>query len=317
MSAAPTISVVIPCYNGARYIGATLRSVVAQSGVNLEVIVVDDGSSDASADLVEREFPDVRVIRQSNQGVAAARNLGVRSASHDWVAFIDADDIWLPGKLQTQWRLHMEQPQAHMSYTAWHVWSSDTLEPDPMLQADFERREADPIRRNGPSGWIYPELLLDCSVWTSTVLVRRALLVELGGFDTELRIGEDYDLWLRASRRTQILRVDRAYALYRLHQGNVTKSVPSANHKGAVIERALARWGYRAPDGRSASRRAVARGLARSWGDFGSAHLLGGQLSTARAAAARAILTDPLQALGWTVLARSLMRSVMQRIPRV
>ena len=308
----PAVSVVIPCHNARRHLPATLRSVLAQREVTLDVVVVDDGSTDGSAELVEREFPGVRVLRQANQGVSAARNHGIEAARHDWVAFVDADDIWLPGKLAAQFERLRGEPGARMVCTSWIVWTSDDPEPDAAALAALRdsaegRRRAEP----GPSGWIYPELLLDCHVWTSATMAERALLRELGGFDTGLRIGEDYDLWLRASRVTPILRVDTPYALYRHHPGNVTRRVPQRNDKGEIVGRALRRWGYAGPDGRQARRADVARGLARSWSDFAGMHLEAGNVRTARQAALTAVRTDPRQLLGWTVLAKSLARTLV------
>lgn len=303
------ISVVVPCFNAERYISATLRSVLGQGLSAIEVIVVDDGSQDASADLVQSRFPGVTLLRQPNQGVAAARNLGIAHASGEWVAFVDADDIWLPDKLAAQWALLQSNPEARMAYTAWQVWQSTDPGPPAQLVADLAAAAGDEARWAGASGWIYPELLLDCCVWTSTVLAQTALLRELGGFDSSLRIGEDYDLWLRASRVTPILRVPRPLALYRHHPSNVTKGVPKANHKGEVVTRALQRWGYQSPDGRRAREADVARGLARSWSDFAGAHLVGGNPTVARQAAMRAVRTAPLQWLGWAVLVKALGRS--------
>lgn len=305
MSDSAPVSVVIPCFNAARYIGATLRSVLAQRGPALEVIVVDDGSNDGSADLVARDFPGVVLLRQPNQGVAAARNLGISRASHGWVAFVDADDIWLPGKLAAQQALLQANPDAQIAYTAWHVWHSTEPEPSAELAARLAATASDAARWAGASGWIYPELLLDCVVWTSTVIARTALLRELGGFDPALRIGEDYDLWLRASRLTPILRVPQPLALYRMHPASITKGAPTRNHKGEIVGRALQRWGYAAPDGRRARRADVLRGLARSWSDFGGAHLIAGDLLTAREAALKSLRLRPAQVLGWKVLAKA------------
>ncbi len=307
MSRPAAISVVIPCYNAERYIGATLRSVLAQGLPDIEVIVVDDGSNDGSADMVRSGFPGVTLLRQANQGVAAARNHGIEQARGDWIAFVDADDIWLPGKLAAQLALLQAHPDARIAYTAWQVWHSTEPEPTPGLLAELAAGADDVPRWAGASGWIYPELLLDCMVWTSTVLAQRALLRDLGGFDAGLRIGEDYDLWLRASRVTPILRVPRPFALYRLHPASITKGVPARNHKGEVVGRALQRWGYVSPDGRSANRSEVDRGLARSWSDFGSAHLIGGSLNTARTAALTALRLRPSQLLGWKVLTKAVL----------
>jgi glycosyltransferase involved in cell wall biosynthesis len=305
------ISVVIPSYNAARFLPATLRSVLAQPGFALEVLVVDDGSSDGTPALLAAQFPQVRLIRQRNQGVAVARNTGLAEARHDWVAFIDADDIWLPGKLQAQWALLSSQREAQMCYTAWQVWHTQDIEPAAdWLQALMDAGEAPEAaqRWQGASGWIYPELLRDCVVWTSTVLARRSLLQALGGFEPGLPVGEDYDLWLRASRLTPIVRVPRPLALYRHHGANTTHRVPERNFKAEVVGRALARWGYAGPDGRLADRRGVDAGLARSWADFAGVLLGTGQARAARAAARAALAIDATHRLAWTVLAKSLLR---------
>ncbi len=311
MKQLPRVSVVIPNFNAGRYIAATLRSVYAQQGVELEVIVVDDGSSDGSAEQVERDFPQVRLIRQANAGVAVARNRGIDEARHEWIAFVDADDLWLPGKLQAQFERLAASPGARMAFTAWVTWSSDEPEPSAAWLAELGQRAAQEDSWLRADGWIYPELLLDCNVWTSGVLAERALLRELGGFDVGLRIGEDYDLWLRASRLTPIVQVARPLAIYRLHPASITRRVPAANHKGEIVERALRRWGYAGPDGRRARRADVARGLARSWADFAGAQLDAGRARAAWPAALRSVRTWPGQLLGWTVLAKSAVFAVM------
>lgn len=297
-------SVIIPCYNAERYVVAAVRSVLAQ-GQPLEVIVVDDGSQDGSVETLRRSGLPVDIVEQPNQGVAAARNAGIKRARGRWVAFIDADDIWLPGKLAAQRRLLAASDGARMAYTAWHVWPSANPEPVPELVAELQSQGADTERWQGPSGWLYPELLVDCVVWTSTVLAERALLDEVGGFDPDLRVGEDYDLWLRLSRLTPILRVCEPLALYRMHPVSITRRIPERNFKGEVISRALARWGYLGPDGRSADRSAVNQGLARSWSDFAGAHLMAGNAALARRAARVALRSDPSQMLAWKVLTKS------------
>lgn len=302
----PMVSVIIPCFNGEAYIAGALQSVLAQQWPELEIIVVDDGSTDGSAARVAREFPGVVVVRQQNQGVAAARNHGIRCARGEWLAFLDADDAWLPGKLQAQWQALVADPEARMSYTGWHVWHSDVPDASAGL-ADYLRTSGrDDEESPGASGWIYTSLLEDCVVWTSTVLVHRSVLDEVGVFDANLRIGEDYDLWLRASRVTKILRVPKAYALYRMHPSNLTRKVPAMNYKGMVVTRAIERWGYESPDGTVADRTRVSSGLARSWSDFAGAQLMGGASGTALRSAALSLKVYPWQMLGWTVLLKAL-----------
>lgn len=303
----PEISVVVPCFNAERYVVAAVRSVLAQGGT-VEVIVVDDGSTDGSAQALRQSGLPITVIKQANQGVAVARNAGIEHARGRWVAFIDADDIWLPGKLAAQRRLLAANPGARMAYTAWHVWHSSDPEPAPELLAQLQQQAADSARWQGASGSIYPELLVDCVVWTSTVLAERSLFAEAGAFDPGLRVGEDYDLWLRLSRLTPILRVCEPLALYRMHPASITRCVPDRNFKAEVIGRALARWGYAGPDGRMAERSVVDRGLARSWSDYAGAHLMAGDTARARDAALAALRSHPGHVLGWKVLAKSLFR---------
>lgn len=307
---APQISVIIPCYNAERYIAATIASVLAQDQEDLEIIVVDDGSADASVALVRREFPGVRLEQQANAGVAAARNKGLSLARGQWVAFVDADDIWLPGKIAAQLAQMQALPGCRMSYTAWQVWPCSEPVPSATHLAALASVAGDSALWSGASGWIYPQLLLDCVVWTSTVLAERALFEEIGGFDTGLRIGEDYDLWLRASRVTPIHRVARPYALYRIHPDSITKSMPTENYRATVIGRALAKWGMRSPDGREADQAAVRRLLAKSWSDFAGAHLQGGSLAQARRGGWSALRADLGHGAGWKVLIKSYARAL-------
>lgn len=305
MSGAPTVSVVIPCYNAARYILATIASVLAQDIDGLDIIVVDDGSSDGSADLVRASYPQVHVHAQANAGVAAARNCGIGLARGEFIAFVDADDIWLPGKLAAQLAQLHAHPECHMNYAAWQVWDSDRPTPTVAELAAVEASAADGLRWAGPSGWIYPDLLLDCVVWTSTVLARRSLFDDIGRFDTSLRLGEDYDLWLRASQVTPILRVARPFALYRLHAASITRALPGDNHRARVIEAALGKWGLRSPDGASADRAAVDQMLAKTWSDFAAAQLHGGALAHARACSWKALRLSGRHLPAWKLLIKS------------
>ena len=315
MQPAASVSVIIPCYNAAPYILATIESVLAQDLPGMEVIVVDDGSSDGSVALVRAAYPQVRVEPQANAGVATARNTGLRLARGEWIAFVDADDIWLPGKLAAQLQLMQSVPGCRMSYTAWHVWPCTDARPAAVLLAELAAQAGDQGRWDGASGWIYPQLLLDCAVWTSTVMAQRSLLEETGGFDTGLRIGEDYDLWLRASRLTPILRVARPYALYRMHPASITRALPAENYRARVIERALAQWGFASPDGSAAGRAEVQRMLAKSWSDFGGAQLAGGNRREARRGARAALRASPAHLAGWKVLLKSCLPAWLLRAP--
>src|SRR5262245_30132400 len=175
---APLVSVVIPAYNCARFIGEALDSVFAQDYPELEVVVVDDGSTDDTCAVVEGYGDRVKLIRQRNAGAAVARNEGMRRASGEYVAFLDSDDLWLPGKL----RLQIDHLESHrdvaMCCTRWNL-----LYPKADGSYPVERPAAPRSAPLDPkwSGWIYCGLLLDCEVWTSTVVMRRELTARVGG----------------------------------------------------------------------------------------------------------------------------------------
>jgi len=307
-----SVSVIIPCFNCDKYILASVRSVYAQNWPNIEVIVVDDGSTDRSAELVSAHFPNVRLIQQANQGVAAARNNGLAQATGEWIAFLDADDIWLDNKLALQWVLLQGSPETRMCYAAWHVWQSDSPEPTEELLGQLRANACSSGGQQpaGASGWIYPALLLDCVVWTSTVLAHRSVFDEIGVFDTSLRIGEDYDLWLRASRVTKILRVPDRLALYRIHPESITKSAPSNNYQGIVIQRALDRWGFTSPDGTPANQAAICNGLARTWTNYGSACLTAGKTRNALQSGLQSLRANWKHRAGWKLLAKCALRAM-------
>lgn len=273
----PSVSVIIPSYNAGRWIKSTIDSALAQTYSNIEIIVVDDGSTDESVSIISENFPEVKLITQTNQGVAAARNKGIENSSGEWIAFLDADDIWLPNKIRDQFELLATDPEAKMAYSAWHVWPSQTPSPDPELLCDLQNIRENTDEFRGPSGWIYPELLEDCYVWTSTVLAKRTLFGQIGNFDATLKIGEDYDLWLRASQSTKILRVAKPLALYRIHPTSLTKSTPLENYQAIVINRAIEKWGYRSADGRVASKVRVNKVLAASWLNFADTNFRAGK----------------------------------------
>jgi len=303
------ISVVVPCFNAQRYIAGTLQSVFSQAGVTLEVIVVDDGSTDDSVATVRQGFPAATLIQQPNAGVAAARNAGLRAAKGRWVAFIDADDCWLAGKLQTQLKLLAGHPESRLACAPWYVWFSN----EPQAPAHWRAGQVPdgcPVYGRHGDGWLYTELLEGCTVWTSTVMADRMLLADAGGFDTELKVGEDYDLWLRLSRLTPFVRAERPLALYRQHPDSLTRRPPALNYEGRVLAQALTRWGLTGPDGRHANARAVQTSLARTWHDFGAAQTARGAARLGVMGACRALRADWRYRPAWKLAAKSLMTSL-------
>jgi glycosyltransferase involved in cell wall biosynthesis len=290
------LSVVIPAYNSGRFIGDAIESALAQGRSDMEVLVVDDGSTDDTVEVVARYGDAVTLIRQANAGAAVARNTGVRAARGRYLAFLDADDVWLPGKIDAQ-LAHLEQhPEVSLCCTRWELLHPDS---SGSYIVDTPKSDRKALAEAGYSKLTYADLLLDCEVWTSTVIVRRELLHQVGGFDPALRRGQDYDFWLRASRVTPIHRVDAALALYRMGSGH-GKKFAEKNWELAVISKALEQWGVSGPEGRGLSPGQLRRRLWQLNFNFGYGQFNFGRLGVAQAAFRAALRQRPCHARTFT-----------------
>jgi glycosyltransferase involved in cell wall biosynthesis len=256
-TALPDVSVVLPAYNVREHIGEAIDSVLAQGIEAMEIIVVDDGSHDGTADFVAEHYPAVRLYRKANGGAATARNLGMQQARGRYVAFLDADDVWLPGKLRIQLGYLEQHPDLRLVCGGFSFWLPDDSGSftDPAAAYPAITTAAPEPEH---SGWLYHKLLLANFVWTSTVVMRRSLIEEIGLYDESLRLGQDYDYWLRASRVTPIHRLGGVMALYRKHDNSATmRGNSQVNHAARVLRSAVARWGLASPDGMAISERAL------------------------------------------------------------
>lgn len=239
----PLVSVVIPAFNCAQFIGSAIDSALAQDYPHLEMIVIDDGSTDDTRGVVETYGDRVRLLAQPNRGCAAARNLGVAKAQGEYIAFLDADDAWWHGKIRYQLQ-GLQQSGLEMAYSRFIVWHPEADGMYPAPESVFAIADHPALSDCAlVTGDTYPELLLDCIVWTSTVLLRKAALLQAGPFDESLALGEDYDLWLRLSQTLPMLGQAQPTALYRQHPQSITRRVHPVNHEYLVIRRALDRWG--------------------------------------------------------------------------
>jgi glycosyltransferase involved in cell wall biosynthesis len=210
----PEVSVVIPAYNAAAYLAGAVDSVLAQTFGDRELVVVDDGSTDATPQVLEGYGSSVRVVRQANQGVAAARNRGLRESRGRWVAFLDADDQWAPDKLARQVEALRGQPGHGACATRFTVVDEG--------KGPVEVRGA----RSGEA--TLEALLLNGNVvgTPSTVISERTLLEACGGFDPALSQCADWDLWIRVALRTAFVCLEEPLVAYRRHGSNMSRSVP-------------------------------------------------------------------------------------------
>jgi len=195
-----TISVIIPSYNRAHTLKRALDSVLAQTRPADEIIVVDDGSTDDTEQLVIKHYPQVIYIKQANQGVSAARNRAIKIASGEWLALLDSDDEWLPSKLATQLALLDQQP-GHMLVHSDEIWIRNGVRVNQMK------------KHTKTGGWIFENCLPLCAISPSAAMIHRGLFTEIGLFDEELPACEDYDLWLRITAHYPVLYCEEALIL--------------------------------------------------------------------------------------------------------
>ena len=185
-------SVVIPVYNKQRYIKSTLQSVLAQTYTDYEVIVVDDGSTDASLQEAEQMQSDkIRVLHQENQGVAVARNTGIENAAGEYIAFLDADDKWNPSYLEEIDKIVRKYPQSDIFVSAYEV---DLGNGKKNLSEQMPAQDG-----CLPSYWATLSSKYDF-VWTSATTIRKSALVQAGLFRPGEKIGQDLDMWARVAR---------------------------------------------------------------------------------------------------------------------
>jgi len=194
------VTVIIPSFNRAKTLERALNSVINQTRPAVQIIVIDDGSTDGTQALVKEKFPQVDYIYQPNQGVSAARNTGIRLAAqqqghHDWIALLDSDDEWLPEKLEHQLAAWQQQPHYRLIHSE-EIWIRNGRRVNAMKKH----------RKQG--GHIFRHCLPLCAISPSAVLLQRSLLEEVGLFDESLPACEDYDLWLRICHREAVLFLD-------------------------------------------------------------------------------------------------------------
>ncbi|MBI1854242.1 MAG: glycosyltransferase [Planctomycetes bacterium] len=290
----PRVSVVIPTWNREQLVLRAVRSALAQTYRNIEVIVVDDGSTDGTFGALKEVAstdPRLLVVPSEHTGLpAAARNRGIDVARGRYVAFLDSDDEWLPGKLETQVAQIESRPGLCLTYSDAWVEENESRRATTLLEA-YPLREA---RVFGP-------LVLGNFIPTSTVLVRRSALRLAGGFDEarRLRAFEDYDLWLRISLRGEIGCIREPLAVYHRHGSNLSKDVLHDNLKRRAI---LKRFAASRADLSSAEHKIVRAGMARVLKNLGRECIRRCKARRSRAFLGSSIRTCPLQLASYLFL---------------
>ncbi len=226
----PLVSVIIPVYNGEKTIQETIESVLNQTFIDLELIVINDGSQDATLKLVERiQDSRINVFSYPNAGQSTSRNRGIALATGEYISFIDADDLWTPDKLEAQLKALQANPKAAVAYS-WTDWIDESSQ---LLGKGSHNTE---------QGEVFAKLLLNDFVANgSNVLIRRQALNEVGDFDASVTPAEDWDMWLRLAVHYEFVAVQSSQVLYRICPNSASFNVWKMEASSLrVIEKAYA-----------------------------------------------------------------------------
>ena len=226
----PTISVIIPVYNGEKTIKQTIESVLNQTFRDFELLIINDGSQDATLEIIQAINDErIQVFSYQNSGVSASRNRALTKAKGEFISFIDADDLWTPNKLELQLKALQDNPQAAVAYS-WSDWIDES--------GQF-LRSGGHITVNGKA---YEKLLLrDFIESGSNPLIRKQALDEVGCFEQSVTPAEDWDMWLRLAARYEFVTVEVPQILYRISPNSASFNIVKMEAGSLkVIERVFA-----------------------------------------------------------------------------
>jgi glycosyltransferase involved in cell wall biosynthesis len=224
----PTVSIVMAAKNYARFLPQAVESVRAQTYADWELLIIDDGSSDQTPGVVQPFLADsrIRYLRSDRLGQSRAKNLGIDLSGGEFVAFLDADDAWMPAKIEKQLAVFRSHPQTGV------VFSRRTI-------IDEAGRRLPSVPATFPRGRVLPHMYIQNFVCFSSVIVRREVFSRVGRFDPEWDLAIDYDLWLRVARHYSFDFVDEEFVLYRTGHGNLsTKLADRVGTALAIMHRA-------------------------------------------------------------------------------
>lgn len=278
----PLVSIIIPVRNGFPYIIEAIESVLHQSFDDFELLIINDGSNDGDYEALHRIDSRIVVHHLAGNGVSSARNFGMQSSRGEFIAFLDADDVWFPGKLQAQVNYLQRHCEAGVVFGGFSKWEADqegTFAPSSSLTTDCSHLTDSEKSR---SGWIYTRLLQGLLVGMNTAIIRRHVLESIGVFNISMRQGEDSDFWLKASQVTEMHALDGCVALYRIHSSSAMHIMANENALLRVLNSAILRWDLQGPHDDNLSMDAFKKRMAQIQFDHAYAHFWNGNINIAR-----------------------------------
>ena len=211
----PHVSVIIPTYNRAHILERAIDSVIQQTFKDIEVIIIDDGSTDQTNRLIRENYPTINYQQQTHSGVSAARNLGIQIANGELLALLDSDDSWQPTKLEQQLTALQQQPSMKICHTN-EIWYRHGKRVNPMK------------KHQKYGGYIFEKCLDSCRISPSSLLIHRDIFKQFGLFDEHLPACEDYDLWLRLTAKLSVLYLEEPLTVkYGGHDDQLSQQYPA------------------------------------------------------------------------------------------
>jgi glycosyltransferase involved in cell wall biosynthesis len=283
----PRVSVIIPAYNSVPYISSAIDSALNQTYRDYEVIVVDDGSTDKTAEVIASYSSKIRCFSQANAGVSSARNRGLSESSGEFIAYLDGDDVWYPQKLERQ----VAFLDAHAECGLVHSDVTVIDEQESVIHARFNVETARPI----PSGYCRQDLLRRCHIQIPSVIERRRCIDDIGGFDERLIATEDYLHWIMVALKGWAFGyINEPLAKYRWRRGSVM------SNKRLVLEDHVRMFGVILPalyvkQSNSIDQRIMRQRLTQAERDLAYMDRVEGDLRSARQRLMRLIQCSPFQ----------------------
>ena len=219
------ISVVIPSYNRKEFLKRSIDSVINQTKKPFEIIVVDDGSTDGTETMIKSDYDFVKFIKQKNKGVSAARNIGIKVSIGEWICFLDSDDEWKKDKLEKQ-IIAMKSNSGYKLFHSNEIW----------IKNGIRINQKNKHKKYG--GDIFDKCLDMCRISPSSVMIDKTVFDEVGNFNEDLVVCEDYELWLRICDKHRVFFIDEPLIIkYGGHQGQLSYSIESIeNHRIKALE---------------------------------------------------------------------------------
>jgi glycosyltransferase involved in cell wall biosynthesis len=273
------VSVIIPTYNQAQYLVEAVESVLAQTYKNIEIIVVDDGSTDGTEEVLSPYMDRIRYFYQENRGCAAARNVGIRHARGKYLSFLDHDDIFLPEKIELQVRFLEENYEYGFVHSNFYIFNEND-------QEVRIRHQVPP-----PSGYVFPRLFMGSFIGCLTMFMRKKCIEKSGGFDEQRQTCSDCDLWLRVARHFKGAYIHKVLAVYRFHASSVsTNHILVAEEKFKILTKVLRLYPSAIDE---IGREAVSRRFCHLLRDLGYLYFDAYELPAARSCFRRAVGHSP------------------------